>query len=299
MFSRNTREEVKGEFMSAMDIRSEASNGKYLGLPVYMGKSKVQTFTDLKERVWKRIQDWKEKLLSRAGKDVLTKAIAQAIPTYAMSCFDLTKTLCDDIGAMICRYWWSQQEEENRMHWLSWELLRSRKKKGGLGYRDLHLFNLAMLARQGWRLLIEPGSLCAQVLRAKYYPGGDPLVAEEKPGISYSWRSILRGFKALKEGLIWRVGDGTRINIWSDPWIPNGVTRRTCTPRGRVILNKVADLIDPATGKWDEELIRDVFWEEDVQHILSIPLKPGYEDTIAWHNDSKGPLVCQVGLSHS
>lgn len=80
------------------------------------------------------------------------------------------------------------------------------------------------------------------------------------------------------------------MSIWSDPWIPNGVTRRTCTPRGRVILNKVADLIDQATGKWDEELIRDVFWEEDVQHILSIPLKPGYEDTIAWHNDSKGRL---------
>jgi hypothetical protein len=56
-----------------------------------MGKSKKQTFAYLKERVWKRIQEWKEKLLSKAVKDVLIKAIAQAIPTYAMSCFDLTK----------------------------------------------------------------------------------------------------------------------------------------------------------------------------------------------------------------
>jgi len=89
---------------------------KYLRLPVSMGKSKVQTFTYLKERVWRRIQGWKEKLLSKAGKDVLIKAIAQAIPTYAMFCFDLTKTLCDDIGRMICRFWWSQQEKENKMH---------------------------------------------------------------------------------------------------------------------------------------------------------------------------------------
>jgi len=59
-----------------------------------------------------------------------------------------------------------------------------------MGYRDLHLFNLAMLARQGWRLLMEPESLCAHVLRAKYYPEGDPLLAEEKPGISYSWRAF-------------------------------------------------------------------------------------------------------------
>ena len=110
-----------------------------------------------------------------------------------MTCFDLTKSLCDDIGMQICRFWWAQQEKENKMHWLSWEHLCSRKKKGGMGYRDLHLFNLAMLARQGWRLIMEPKSLCAQVLRAKYYPEGDPLLVEKKPGISYLWRSILQG----------------------------------------------------------------------------------------------------------
>jgi len=128
---------------------------------------------------------------------------------------------------------------------------------------------------------MDPESLCAQVLRAKYYPDGDPHVASEKPGISYSWRSILRGFEALKEGLIWRVGDGTRINIWSDAWIPNKVTRRPRTPRGRTVLSKVSDLISPITGTWDEQLIRDVFWDEDVQDILSIPVKPDYEDTVA------------------
>ena len=157
--------------------------------------------------------------MSSAGKDVLIKAVAQAISTYAMSCFDLTKSLCDDIGRMVCRFWWAQQENENKMHWISWERLCSRKKKGGVGYRDLHLFNLAMLARQGWRLIVELDSLCAQVLRAKYYPNGDLLGVKEKSGISYSWRSLIRGLKALNNGLIWRVGDGTNINIWTDPWI--------------------------------------------------------------------------------
>lgn len=288
MFSRNTSVPARVAVMQDLDIRSEACNEKYLGLPIYMGKSKVQTFNYLKDKVWKRIQGWKEKLLSRAGKDVLVKVVAQAIPTYAMSCFDLTKTLCDDIGMMICRFWWSQQEKENKMHWLSWELLCGRKEKGGLGYRDLHLFNLAMLARQGWRLLMDPESLCAQVLRAKYFPDGDLLKVEEKKGISYSWRSIVRGVQALKKGIIWRVGDGSNINIWQDPWLPKGVTRRPITPRNRTILTKVSDLIDPLTGTWDKELINDIFWEEDVKHIMAIPIRQGMEDIIAWHYDKKG-----------
>ena len=77
--------------MAALDIRDEGPNEKYLGLPVYMGKSKEKTFAYLKDKVWKRVQGWKEKLLSKPGKEIFVKVVAQAIPSYTMSCFDLTK----------------------------------------------------------------------------------------------------------------------------------------------------------------------------------------------------------------
>ena len=108
--------------------------------------------------------------MSKMGKDVLIKACAQAIPTFAMSCFDLTKTLCEEISMMIYRFWWAKKEKENTMHWLSWELLTKAKKDGGMGFRDIYGFNIAMLARQAWRLLQQPESLSAQVLRSIYYP---------------------------------------------------------------------------------------------------------------------------------
>jgi hypothetical protein len=126
------------------------------------------------------------------------------------------------------------------------------------------------------------------VLKAKYYPDGELLNSGEKPGISYSWRSTVQGLKAVREGMIWRVGDGTQIKIWEDPWLPRGFTHRPITPRGVTILHRVSDLIDPYTGTWDKELIQDIFWEEDVKHILAIPIKHGEDDTPAWHFDTKG-----------
>ena len=91
MFSRNAKSADKEQMMAALDIRDEGRNEKYLVLPVYMGKSKEKTFAYLKDKVWKRVQGWKEKLLSKAGKEIFVKVVAQAIPSYTMSCFDLTK----------------------------------------------------------------------------------------------------------------------------------------------------------------------------------------------------------------
>lgn len=92
----------------AIDGEKETMNERYLGLPLHIGISKSKVFSYLKDGVWKRIQGWKERFLSWAGKEILIKAIAQVIPTFAMGCFDITKTLCDQISAMICRYWWNQ-----------------------------------------------------------------------------------------------------------------------------------------------------------------------------------------------
>jgi len=147
MFSPNTPAAKKAEVMQALDIQRETRNERYLGLPVFIGRSRSQVFGYLKERIWKRIQGWKERMLSRAGKEVMIKAVAQAIPTFAMGCFDITKEMCDQISSMIGRYWWSQQDSEKKIHWLSWEKLTLPKSKGGLGFRDIHSFNLAMLAK--------------------------------------------------------------------------------------------------------------------------------------------------------
>ena len=62
-------------------------------------------------------------------------------------------------------------DKQKKIHWVSWDKLSKPKKDGGLGFRDLHPFNVVVLARQAWRLLQNPTSLCAKVLSARYYLG--------------------------------------------------------------------------------------------------------------------------------
>lgn len=89
---------------------------KYLGLTAVVGKNKRASFNYIKERVWGKLQWWKEKLLSQARREVLLKAVVQEIPTFAMSCFKLPLGLCHDIEAMIRKFWWGQWGDRRKIH---------------------------------------------------------------------------------------------------------------------------------------------------------------------------------------
>lgn len=86
-FSKNVESTRRNEILNMLGVREVARHEKYLGLPTIIGRSKRAVFAVLKERIWKKLQGWKEKLLARPGKEVLIKAVAQAIPTYMMSIF--------------------------------------------------------------------------------------------------------------------------------------------------------------------------------------------------------------------
>jgi len=94
--------------------------------------------------------------------------------------------------------------------------------------------------------------------------------------------------EVIKKGMIWRVGDGNNLHIWQDPWLPRGVFRRPITPRGACLLTYVSELINPSSWDWDVELVKRIFWEEDVKVILALPIHEGRDNLIAWHYDNHG-----------
>lgn len=99
----------------------------------------------------------------------MIKVVLQAIPTYTMSLFKLLKNPCNIINVMLSRFWWSSQQEENKIKWRSWEKMLIQKSRGEMGFRDLESFNKALLAKQGWRFLQNPQSMAAISFKEKYF----------------------------------------------------------------------------------------------------------------------------------
>jgi hypothetical protein len=107
---------------------------------------------------------------------------------------------------------------------MSWKQIGLSKANGGMRFRDLGIFNKALLAKQAWRLWHSPNSFLSKIIEAKYYPcagggGGGVVVGcnflEGKLGLrpSFAWRSIHSSCELLKEGLIWRIGNGENVRI--------------------------------------------------------------------------------------
>ena len=165
----------------------------------------------------------------------------------------------------------------------------AKKCRGGLGFKDLRLFNQALLARQAWRLIEYPESLCARMLKAKYYPRGHLLDTAFASNPSQTWQAILHGLELLKKGVIWRIGDGRQIRIWRDPWIPRGFSHRVTTLRGRNRFHWVADLMNSDGSNWDYNRIASIFNAADREAISKIRLgQRRTEDFIAWQPDKTG-----------
>lgn len=101
---------------------------------------------------------------------------------------------------------------------------------------------------------------------------------------SYAWRSIWKAKSILKEGLLWRIGDGSSIKIWEDSWIPSiSPSNLHPPPIGVPSDTRVSNLIDQDCGWWNIQKLEELFTEGEVKHICSIAICPGQQmDQLVW-----------------
>ena len=175
----------------------------------------------------------------------MIKVVAQALPTYIMTCFKLPVTLCHEIESLICRFFWGQRGDSRKIHWVKWQDLHRPKSQGGMSFKDLLLFNDAFLAKQTWQLLHDSQSLFYRVFKAKFFPNSTIMEAKNLGNASYAWKSILKGREVIKKGVTWRIGRGDSVHVWGDNWLPIKSYPKVISPRpdgGEIVM--VRDLID-------------------------------------------------------
>ncbi|XP_074302488.1 uncharacterized protein LOC141634059 [Silene latifolia] len=148
VFSRGVTRDQRSAVAARLGVMEVEEHARYLGLPTVVGRSKKVLTDIIRDKLSKRLQGWRGKILSRAGKEILIKAVTNSLPTYVMSVFKIPANFCDELRAIIARFWWGHNEDKRGIHWVSWSKMARPKGVGGMGFRDFRQFNLALLGKQ-------------------------------------------------------------------------------------------------------------------------------------------------------
>ena len=205
----------------SMGLKIEGSKGKYLGLPMLIGKSKKGTFQEVVERVEKKYQSWKVKILSQAARTFLIHTVTSTMPLYVMSSLKLLKETAKKLVALNMKFWWGSKENDSNCCILkNWDSICKPKFMGGLGLRKSEDFNQALLTKLAWEVQKNEDKLWVKIFRRKYLKVGSFTNIRPPKQVSWICKSLFSCNKLIKKGMCYKVGDGRSINIWDDPWVP-------------------------------------------------------------------------------
>lgn len=165
---------------------------------------------------------------------------------------------------------------------------------GGIGFRDLESFNLALRAKQAWRIKTQPQPLLSRVMKAHYFPYSSLELADLGDRPSTTWHGIFNARNFLAEWTRVRIGNGATTSIWEDAWLRFERTGRIITTRpiSSTFLDKVEDIIDWDIGCWNSSLIYQYLWPIDRDRIFQVPIGlVTTPDCLYWSHSKTGKFT--------
>ena len=299
-FSANVPHGCQSAICSKLGIEGTSDLGLYLGMPTLTSRVTRDTFSHLCEKIDRRLAGWKTKYLSLAGRITLAKSSLSTLACYSMQTAKIPKTVCDDIDKRVCRFVWGGNEDKRSIHLLSWEKLQDPILQGGLGIPSARQANAAFLTKLGWRMLTEPNSLWARVLRYKYCQGRcDVDMFQAKNGMSNVWSGITENARVLCEGMRVAVGNGAQTRFWDHRWATDTPLRELTTqPIPLEISNATVEEMWEDGYGWKWDIFSPYLNVATLSMIQSHGLRsnPDVGDLLYWGNSSKGKFKIKSAI---
>ena len=160
------------------------------------------------------------------------------------------------------------------------------KENGGRA----RLFNLVLLAKQGWQIYQNPDSLLHRVLKAKYFKSTSFLEAQLGNSTSYTWRSLMEPKSIVERGIRWSIGNGRSINVWRDRWLPTPKSFKVISSKSQgLMVERVEHLLGRDRRAWDINQVRNTFLPFKAKTVLGISISPSIpNDSRIWAWTSNG-----------
>ena len=278
---------ILAEFLS---IKEATSFGKYLGCNILPNKLRRGDYDGLLEKVKNSIRGWQAKFLNMAGRCTLIKVVVTSFPVYGMQTSILPMSVTKEIERDCRKFLWNKVDKTYYMARVSWDRVCKPWMKGGLGLRKPVDWNMAFMAKLGWKILKEESKLWVNILKVRYWAKKSFLYACAKNHHSPVWRDIFRGRGVLERGLIRRIGDGRTISLWYQWWVGNEPLVRVVTGAIPEYMShwQVKEII--LNGRWDTQKIDHLIPPDLLKQIREILLATvgAGEDDYIWKFEKNG-----------
>ncbi|XP_026458663.1 uncharacterized protein LOC113359205 [Papaver somniferum] len=199
-FSKNTDPDIADNISDVMHVQRINITDKYLGSPLFTNRSKVQTFKPCVDKLKHRLAGWKTNL-STAGKVTMIQTVTSTLSIYQMNCFNITNDTCKEIHVIQRDFFWNKEKDKSKgLFYIAWDTVNKPKDLGGLGFRNMEYFSIAMISKIAWRLIEEPNSLLRSIMKASHYPNQEVIRMDTKPKNtdSWIWKQILEVISCIK-----------------------------------------------------------------------------------------------------
>lgn len=217
------------------------------------GRQRKRNYDYILDKAQQRLAAWQVDQLSFAGRITLTQSVLAVLPTYTMQTTLLPKGVCRELERMSRGFIWGAKNGERKWHSVSWNAFLEPKENGGLGMKDLHKFNNALIMKLGWGLIARPEALWVRVLHSKYDCGYGMLPrVEARKNASNAWRRIVSVWKELFQGVLWVIGNGESTRFWLDAWLPSRIILKNVvvSPIPEEMINDPLSEYSDYAGQW-------------------------------------------------